>query len=60
MDWINVYDRRDLANIYGSDKGIPQVYLLDKNGIIIYSRDKMEDYDLTRLEGFIEKVLREV
>jgi thiol-disulfide isomerase/thioredoxin len=56
MDWINVYNRRDLCHIYGSDMGVPQVYLLDKNGVIIYSRSRMEDYDLIRLEKLIEKI----
>jgi len=53
IDWINVHGRRDLCRIYGSDLGIPQVYLIDKDGFIIYSRLKMEDYDLNKLEKFV-------
>lgn len=58
MDWINVYNRRDLCHIYGSDMGVPQVYLLDKNGVIIYSRTQMQDYDLKGLEKLIEKITK--
>lgn len=59
MDWINVYDRGDLSRIYGSDQGIPQVYLLDRNSVIVYSRNKLEDNNLGKLESYIENVLKE-
>lgn len=53
MDWINVHGRRDLCRIYGSDLGIPQLYLIDKNGVIVYSRLQLEDYELNKLEDFV-------
>ncbi len=59
MDWINVYGRRDLCRLYGSDLGLPQLYLVDKKGVIVYSRSKMEDYDLDKLEKFIEETISE-
>ncbi len=59
LPWINVYDRSDFCHIYGLDLAIPQVYLIDKNGLIAYSRLKMEDIELDKLESFIENHVSE-
>jgi thiol-disulfide isomerase/thioredoxin len=56
MDWTNVGNRVDICNIYGQDKGIPQVYLLDKNGTIMYSRAKFEDSELNKLEEILNNI----
>lgn len=57
MDWINVYGRYDFCKVYGADKGIPQVYLIDKNGTIVYSRSIFKDYDLNKLSTIVEQIL---
>ena len=36
---------------------IPQVYLIDKEGKIIYDRDELRDYDLEQLSVVVQKVL---
>ena len=53
IEWINVYDRQDLCKIYGSDLGVPQLYIIDRNGMIIYSRSKMKDYELKIFEKMV-------
>jgi len=56
MNWINVHNRRDICQIYGSDISLPQLYLIDRNGTIVYSRLKMEDYNLDKLNKLIETI----
>lgn len=56
MDWINVYGRYDFCRVYGADKGIPQVYLIDQNGTIVYSRSINEDYGLNKLFTIVEQI----
>lgn len=57
MDWINVYGRYDFCKVYGADKGIPQVYLINQNGVIIYSRSIFKDDDLNKLPAIVEQIL---
>ena len=57
MDWINVYGRYDFCKVYGADTGIPQVYLIDKNGTIVYSRSIFKDYELKKLSTIVEQIL---
>ena len=57
MDWINVYGRYDFCKVYGADKGVPQVYLIDKNGAIVYSRSIFKDYGLDKLSTIVERIL---
>ena len=56
IDWINVFNRFDFCNMYGADKGIPQLYLLDKNGLIIYSRAQTNDIDLNELTKLLKQL----
>ncbi len=57
LDWINVFNRTDLCHMYGSDLGIPQVYLLGQDGKIIYSRTKSQDYNLELLGQLLSQKL---
>ena len=57
MDWINVFGRYDFCKVYGGDKSLPQVYLIDKNGAIVYSRSILKDYDLNKLSAIVERIL---
>ena len=57
MDWINVYGRNDFCRVYGADKGVPQIYLIDKDGTIIYSRSIFKDYELEKLTTIVEQIL---
>lgn len=38
MTWINGYDQADIINAYTNNHGIPQLYLIDPEGKIIYMR----------------------
>lgn len=50
IGWINVYDQPEISRAYGSDKGIPQVFLINEKGIILYSRSASADSSLDILE----------
>jgi hypothetical protein len=50
IDWITVANQPEICRIFGSDKGIPQVFLLNEKGIIIYSRSANADPSLEILE----------
>jgi hypothetical protein len=54
MLWTNIINDPRLENAFGNSPGIPQVYLVDKAGKIIYSRSESEDYDLQKLLHIIE------
>jgi thiol-disulfide isomerase/thioredoxin len=52
MNWVNIYNDETLINDYGGIPGIPRIYLIDKNGKIIYDNNVEEngDNDLKNLE----------
>jgi thiol-disulfide isomerase/thioredoxin len=56
MDWTQIYGDNDLVNTYGVT-GIPVVYLIDKSGKIIYSRDEEKDNSLTVLTKLLAESL---
>lgn len=43
MNWIHILNNPEMLKSYGA-RGIPQVYLIDPNGVIIYSRAAQKDY----------------
>lgn len=60
MNWIHVFGDEDLIKKYG-DKAIPTVYLLDRTGRVIYSREEDKDYGrgkLVKLSKVLKKRLR--
>jgi thiol-disulfide isomerase/thioredoxin len=50
IDWITVANQPEICRVFGSDKGIPQVFLLNEKGVIIYSRSANADPSLDLLE----------
>lgn len=50
IDWINVFNQPEICRAFGSEMGIPQLFLLNEKGIIIYSRSASADYTLDILE----------
>jgi thioredoxin-related protein len=56
MDWTQIYGDNDLIKTYGVT-GIPVVYLIDKSGKIIYSRDEEKDNSLTVLTKLLAESL---
>jgi hypothetical protein len=56
--WINVFNRFDFCNMYDADKGIPELYLLDRNGIIIYSRCQTNKVDLNELRKLLKQLYK--
>ncbi|WP_301929632.1 TlpA disulfide reductase family protein [Ferruginibacter sp.] len=61
MHWINIYDDATLINDYGGLTAIPRIYLIDKNGKIIYDNRVGEkgDSDLSKLETKLGNLLLE-
>lgn len=50
IDWINVFNQPEICRAFGSEMGIPQLFLLNEKGIIIYSRSASADFTLDILE----------
>ena len=57
IDWINIYGRFDFCDVYGARNAIPQLYLINKNGNIVYSRTIFKDQKLELLEKYIQEHL---
>lgn len=55
MNWTNIFNDIEIESIFLKKGGIPQVYLIDPNGELIYNRQKEKDYDLYKLK----KILKE-
>ncbi|MEZ5029641.1 MAG: TlpA disulfide reductase family protein [Ferruginibacter sp.] len=56
MNWMNIFNDPMVNNAYGNNPALPQVYLIDKTGKIIYSRTDDKDYDLNKLIGIVKKL----
>jgi thiol-disulfide isomerase/thioredoxin len=58
-DWANIYQDAHLEKLFGGVVAIPQLFLIDLNGNIIYNRSfKETDYDnLTRLNKILQEKL---
>jgi thiol-disulfide isomerase/thioredoxin len=50
INWINVFNQPKFCNAFGSDMGIPQLFLLNEKGIILYSRFASSDASLDILD----------
>ena len=57
MNWINIFHDIAIENVFLKSGGIPQVYLIDRDGKLIYSREKEKDYDLLKLKKILEKAM---
>jgi hypothetical protein len=55
--WIEIYNNRDLINQYVIAP-IPQLYLIDRDGYVIYNKEEEKDYDLTKLKQLLNQVMR--
>ena len=56
MDWVNIINDPIMESVFGNPQDIPQVYLIDKQGKIIYSRTEEKDYDLNKLFTLIKSL----
>jgi peroxiredoxin len=59
MDWIHIYDDRDLLNKYGNQP-TPRICLIDKNGNLIYDSIGFAENDvqLTELSRILENTIK--
>jgi len=57
IDWINIFGSFDFCDVYGARNAIPQVYLINKNGNIVYSRTIFKDSKLELLEKYLQENL---
>lgn len=56
MNWINIINDPLVSSAYGNNPALPQVYLINKDGKIIYSRSDDKDYDLKKLFSIIKEL----
>lgn len=56
MVWGNIINDPEVEAAYGNNPALPQVYLIDKTGKIIYSRTERVDHDLSKLLKIIEEL----
>ena len=54
MEWINIFDDQNIENAYGKKGAIPQVYLINPIGDIIYNNEEEDDYELRKLIDIIK------
>ena len=62
MDWINVYRDEELGDKYGGRIFLPGLFLIDKDGVIIYNRNSGKETDfekLSVLNSILEKRIRD-
>ena len=59
-NWANIYNDTHFGKLFGGTTAIPQLFLIDPNGKIIYNRSfKETDYDnLTRLNKILKEKLQ--
>ena len=56
MNWKHIFGDKDLVKKYGVI-GIPEIYLIDKSGKIIYKREEEKDYKLEYLTKLVAEKL---
>ncbi|MEO6638654.1 MAG: TlpA disulfide reductase family protein [Ginsengibacter sp.] len=54
MNWINIFHDTALENIFLQTGSIPQVYLINPGGELIYSREDQKDFDLQKLKRLLK------
>ncbi len=55
MNWINIFHDIRIESIFLKKGGIPQVYLIDPSGKLIYSREDEKDYNLHKLKNILKR-----
>ncbi|OQP66098.1 hypothetical protein A3860_39985 [Niastella vici] len=56
MNWIQVFGNNRLFDSLG-ERRVPALYLIDKNGHIIYNRDTTKDFDMILLKKILSEKL---
>lgn len=49
MDWINVHYDEEFALKFGGRNSLPQLFLIDEKGTIIYNRSSAKETDYINL-----------
>jgi hypothetical protein len=57
LDWINIPRNMDLYYDYGNRNSIPQVYLINRKGFTIYSRNEEDDDELKKLKSLLSRLI---
>jgi thiol-disulfide isomerase/thioredoxin len=55
INWTNIFHDTELEKIFLKTYAIPQVYLIDPYGKLVYSREEEKDYDLNKLTEILKK-----
>lgn len=62
MNWTNVYRDMDLIALFGGAQAIPQLFLINKKGMVVYNRERSAENDpekLTTLKSIIAHELHQ-
>jgi len=54
-NWIQIFNDHDLINKYAIAP-IPQIYLIDPNGVVIYNMEQENDYQLEKLKQALTNI----
>ena len=57
INWINIFNDKNVINKYLKTSSLPKVYLVDPSGKIIYSRNENKDSDLVKLRSMLNDLL---
>lgn len=57
MTWHNIFDGGYVCSLYGVN-AIPSLYLVNKEGIIVYSRLEDYDGDLKKLNDLLSRLIK--
>ena len=57
VNWPQIFNNKDLINKYAIAP-IPQVYLIDGNGKVIYNKEEENDTELVKLQSLLSSVVK--
>jgi thiol-disulfide isomerase/thioredoxin len=55
QNWTQIFNGHDMINKYAIAP-IPQIYLIDTNGIVLYNMEEENDYELSKLKRIMEEL----
>lgn len=56
MNWVHIFRDMEFYNTYGNQNGIPQIYLIDTAGNLIYSKKEENDNDMLKLKKLLRHI----
>ena len=57
MNWIHIFNDKNLIKSYGAWNFVPKIFLIDPDGKIVYTRDDEKEYNLVLLTKLLSEAL---